>query len=345
MAISEDNLIKSDFIQDIDAFVKYLHLIKEQFAKFDQELKNEQEKFIFLEKEKDPIFKEFDNKFDRLWRYFNHVDNVLFEARKQYCEKTIVPYLYEGNEINKYIRRKPLGYGGDYVTMNYIYDFNDKKYLGETLFERLLNRYTCSIDVANSNIHRKEYLKKKIQEIIQETISPRILSVGCGPAREIIELLRENKITKQVDISLLDLEKNAIKYVEDQLKEIDYDRQQIRITLHLADLLEIVRSNKIAETFKDIDFIYASGVFDYLGDKTCKKIVQVLSEVVKKEMVVFNMSLENARHRAYYEVLGEWVMIHRKKEVVMEWASGWSGVSNIEDYPECRSYWILRLRK
>ena len=84
-----------------------------------------------------------------------------------------MPYLYEGSEINQYIRRKPLGYAGDYVTMNYIYDFNDKKYLGETLFERLLNRYTCSTDVANSNIHRKEYLKRKIQKIIQETDSPR----------------------------------------------------------------------------------------------------------------------------------------------------------------------------
>ena len=171
MAISGDNLIKNDFVQEIEAFVKYLHLIKEQFAKFDQQLKDEQEKFVFLEKEKDLIFKEFDNRFDRLWEYFNNVDKILFTARKQYCETTIVPYLYEGNEINKYIRRKPLGYAGDYVTMNYIYDFNNKKYLGETLFERLLNRYTCSRDVANSNIHRKEYLKEKIQRIIHSKLA------------------------------------------------------------------------------------------------------------------------------------------------------------------------------
>jgi hypothetical protein len=110
--------------------------------------------------------------------------------------------------------------------------------------------------------------------------------------------------------------------------------------------LEIIKNKKITKLFQDVDFIYVSGVFDYLSDKICKKVVHNLVSIAKGEVIFFNMSLENSRHRSYYEVFGEWIMYHRNKKDVLSWTEGLVGVScSIVDYVKCKSYWILRVEK
>jgi extracellular factor (EF) 3-hydroxypalmitic acid methyl ester biosynthesis protein len=327
---------------------RFLRLLREEMNAKDPCLMTDESKVGYLLSRKAEVFKALDRFFDRLWDLVTALPPEEFARHKAYMEQQLLPYFSDGVEMNAYIRSKPLGYAGDYVMMNYIYEYNGEgKFFGRDLYAMMLNHYTCNVDVASSNIQRKEYLKKKIIESVCVRKDAEILSVGCGPAREWIELLKEKKIVGPVKVHLLDLEKNAIEFVRQELAKIDYDRSRISINFHMLDLIEIVKNRKMAEAFQNVDLVYVSGVFDYLNDKISQRVIKGLLAITGKELVIFNMSEENDRHRAYYETLGEWVMFHRRREQVLGWVEPFKGelTARIEDFPACKSYWILDLRK
>lgn len=337
--------LKEDFLYHVASLKSFLAKVKEDFDTIEINLSSK-DKDDYVRANHRSIFERLDSFFDSLDKDFSLLNEEEFGFYKDYYVKEMFPFLADSIDTNSYIREKPLGYAGDYVTMNLIYDLNNSGFLGKTMYSRLINFYTCSIDVANSNIYRKNFLKDKILEFLTIKEHPVFLSVGCGPAREVIELLKENKIQKSAIFHLLDLEKNALNYIKDELSKIEFNREDIKINYYLSDLLEIIKNKRTAELFSNVDFIYVSGVFDYLSDRACKKVVQNLAQIARNEVVFFNMSLENARHRSYYEVFGEWVMYHRKKEDVLRWTDGLIGFSSsIVDFSDCRSYWILRVKR
>lgn len=346
MTTKKEFLLKDEFIKHISATADFLNTLKVEFDGYDLQLTDD-EKIKVLNKRKKKIFEKLDFYFDQIWEDFKDLTEEGAVQYKDYFVKNMMSYLAEDIETNSYIRRRPLGYAGDYVTMNFIYDYQEGRFLGKTLYAKLINHYTCNIDVACSNIFRKKYLKKKILQHLSDKEEVQILSVGCGPAREIIELLREEKITVAVVIHLLDLEKNAIEYVVKELKSIDYDREKIKIRFYMFDLIDLVKSKKIAALFQRVNFVYISGVFDYLSDRLATKVTKEMFKIVKRELIIFNMSFENARHRAYYEIFGEWIMYHRKKDEILNWTNSLEGYKkiSIQSYPDCRSYWILEVER
>lgn len=342
-----ESLLKKGFVEQVALLRDFLRALKEEFDGYDIRLAGEREKEVALNSRKREVFEKLDVYFEVLWSDFSSLPKGLFEQHKAYFERQMMPYLAENIETNTYIREKSLGYAGDYVMMNLIYDYHQRKFLGKTLYAKLINHYTCNIDVAQSNIQRKEYLKSKLLEFMADGNRPQILSVGCGPAREVTELLREGKLNGHVTIHLLDIEKNAVDFVAGELKRIDFDRSKIKINLYLLDLIEIIKNKRVAALFKEIDLVYISGVFDYLSDRLSERVLRGMFNITKKELIVFNMSFENARHRAYYEIFGEWVMRHRKKEDLLKWTESLSGNyrAQIENCPKCKSYWVLKVEK
>ncbi len=335
------------FVEETLSLQTFLCGLKQEFDRYDIDLKEEKSKILILNERRTDVFKKLDFYFDSLWDIVKDYSKSRVQLHKHFFESKLFDYLAAGIESNTYIREQPLGYAGDYMMMNMIYDYHQGKYFGKTLYSKLINHYTCNIDVACSNIYRKEYLKEKLLKYSAEGKTFQVLSVGCGPAREWLELLREKKLNGPVRVHLLDLEKNAIEFVKKELDKIDFDRKKVIIDFHMLDLIEIVRSKRIKELFADVDFIYVSGVFDYLSDRIATKVLKGLFEVSKKELVVFNMSYENGRHRIYYEMFGHWVMWHRKKEDVLKWCEPFSGRAKVDvgEYPGCKSYWVLDLRK
>lgn len=182
------------FVEHVSNLANYCKSIKEEFEKKEESLLSKEQGIIFLNKRKGEIFEKLDHHFDEIWNDFENIAPENFREHKQYYVKEMMDYIGTGVETNTYIRMQPLGYAGDYVTMNYIYDYNGDQYLGDTLYSKLINKYTCTIDVAKSNIFRKEYLKSQILKCCLEIENPKILSIGCGPAREIMELLKRKKV-------------------------------------------------------------------------------------------------------------------------------------------------------
>lgn len=303
----------------IEEFSTYVKKVKKAFDIFDQTNRDRKKQIAFLEKKRAGIFKRFDSYFFKLWHIISNLENIKKETYLKKYNSTFKYMFGKSIKINQHIYRKPFGYSGDYITMNYIFDYSGDKYLGKTSFQRLINNYTCSIPFAKSNITRKNFIKNKIKNLVKRRKRTRILSVGSGPMRELTELIEEGGLKNYTEVVCLDLEKRAIHYTKNKIKKMDISKTNLlKVNYIQKDILELLRMDF---NWKNFDFVYASGLFDYLRDSICKNLTYALYNLLSKGgfLLICNASSYNVTHRAYYEFLGRWVMLYRKKGDMLAW--------------------------
>ncbi|MCM8781482.1 MAG: hypothetical protein NC828_00260 [Candidatus Omnitrophica bacterium] len=199
--------------------------------------------------------------------------------------------------------------------------------------KKLINNYTCNIPISCSNIKRKEFLKEKILETLERKDKSKILSAACGPARELIELVREGKITKPLLFKCLDFEKKALDYIDNEIKKTEHGKKELfSIEYICRDITSIIRDSRLKEKLNGQDLIYAFGIFDYLSNRMASWLTKELSSLLNKDgkLIICNASLENSSHRSYYDLLGEWNIVYRTKEDMLSWTDSFSDFSEIE---------------
>ncbi|MFA5286787.1 MAG: class I SAM-dependent methyltransferase [Candidatus Omnitrophota bacterium] len=328
-----------------------LESVKNEFGTFDKNNPDKDVQIAFLESRKKEISEQLDSCLSKVWETVKHFDKPTYKLHQEYCQRIMSPLIEEGIEINKHLYEKPFGYPGDYVMMNYIYNYHDKNYLGDTSYQRLLNNYACNISISKSNIIRKNFIKRKILETVKTADKTRISSIGSGPARELIELLKEGKIKKNIEFVCLDFEKKALDYVRSEIDTID---EKYRKNLHVSyihkdiiDFIADILENK--ERDKHFDLIYVAGVFDYLSNRICSKLTKKLYGLLNKNalLIICNISSKNLKHRAYYEFLGNWVMIHKSQEEMLAWTHDLNDVEEIkfEQPIEGANYLFLSIKR
>lgn len=344
-------LINQNFVEITQDLERYFKLTKIKFDKFDVNNLDDTDRNNFVESEKKDIFRKLDLYFDKIWQFVKSFNKEDYLLHQRYFQKIIAPLFEESSEVNKQIYRKPLGYPGDYIVMNYIYDYSgNNKYLGKLSIEKLINNYTCNVPFAISNIARKEFFKNKIMEVVNRGDGMKILSVGSGPARELLELTEEGKINKELVFTCLDLEKKALGYAKDKFERLENtNKALIKINYLHKNILELIKNNGFGDLIGKQDLVYASGLFDYLRDRFASRLTKELFQLLNKNCSLFicNASAEKYTHRAYYEFLGEWAMIYRTKEELLSWTKNLIDVSDVkfENQTNSINYLFLNIKK
>jgi len=349
-ALSNYTSLDGKLIPLVNSMRHFLQDIKNKFDEFDLAFPPVQKQIDLIEENKKEIYKKLDNYFSEIWDITMKCGEEGYNVHRRYFQQMLHPLVEEIVEINRHIYRKPLGYAGDYMIMNYIYDYHKQRYLGNSSYEMLINNYTCNIPISHSNIARKEFFKRKILETIETKDNARIMSVGCGPLRELIELLEEKMVIKPALFKCVDFEKGAIDYVKKELGEVDQERKQfLSIEYFHQNIISIIKNREIKEKIRDQDLIYCSGVVDYLRDKIAGRLVRELFQLLRNKgvLIICNAALKSSTHRAYYEMLGEWNMFHRTKEEMLNWVKDIKNAQEIsfEKPPKCNRYLFLRITK
>ena len=346
--LEQSKLLDEKFVKTTNGFRDYLTLIKDKFDRFDAKRNNENEIINFIKSEKTEIFKKLDFYFHRTWEIVKDFSEDSYKLHKLFYQKMLDSLLIEPIEINRYIRQKPLGYSGDFITMNYIYNYNQNKYLGNSSYEKLINHYTCNIPFSTSNIIRKGFFKNKILEILHKKEDAKILIVGSGPARELLELLNEGKIKRKITFNCLDSERKAIEYIRNEI-ENKYKEQSGGVGINFLNynMVDILRNKQLIDKLVNQDLIYAGGIFDYLKDRFASRLIKQLYQLLNKDsfLIICNASSEHCSHRAYYEMLGEWVMLYRTQEEILSLTKSLCNVAAIkfEHVAEGNNYFYLSI--
>lgn len=313
--------LNETFVNLANGFRNYLKSIKTKLDEFDIKNLDEKDRINFIKAEEKEIFEKFDMYFNNTWEIARNFTKEEYDFHQKYLRRMLWPLLRDPVETNRLVCEKPLGYAGDFIIMNYIYDFHNK-YLGNSSYEKLINFYTCNIPVSASVVKRKDFFKKKILEVLHSRRFPKVLSVGSGPTRELLELVGEAKIVKPLYFDCLDFEKKALDYIQTELQKIKSGKKSyLHIGFINKNILDLIKDRKIENTLKKYDLVYAAGLFDYLFTRTAKKVIENLYRLLDKKgvLIITNSKKENATHRVYYEMLGEWYLHHRTKGELLYW--------------------------
>lgn len=338
--------LDDNFVNLTEEIKKYLTDVKAKFDAFDKKNNNRESRISFVLENKDEIFQKLTSHFTSIWQIADNFNKDKYKLHAEYYRRELGELLLRA-EINKHILDKPLGYAGDYVTMNYIYDYHDN-FLGISSHDILINHYTCNIPISSSNIKRKKYFKHQILKVLDQIERPKIVSLGSGPVRELIELLDEGKINKPLSFHCIDFEPKALSFVKDEMSKRKKNNY-LNIDYLKMDIRDIARSERIHKKINNVDFIYASGVFDYLSDRFAKKLTHVLYGLLNDSgyIIIVNASSKNSEMRAYYEMLGGWVFHHRTKKQLLEWTKDMDNLSTAEfeePFPP-NNYLFLKISK
>ncbi len=213
---------------------------------------------------------------------------------------------------------KPLGYPGDYVVMQYLYQ---RHFEGQTLLAKAIHLSTVFTRGACAVRARKDMLRDEIERVTRaraaEGLDTRIISIAAGPAQETFELIeRSPELIPHLDILLFDQDEDALEHVNNRLSMLRTKLgQPIRVQLRHDTIRRLLDDRTIFAAFGEADLIFSSGLFDYLRFHTGVRLIRNLFHNLAPggHLFVGNMVPENPC-RWFLEHHLEWFLEYRSRE-------------------------------
>lgn len=216
--------------------------------------------------------------------------------------------------------QKPLGYAGDYEMVSMM--LRDP-YEGSSMFAKILNR--LFLDTAPVVAHRNRiiYLKQRLHDETARMHAQgkvaRIFNLGCGPAQEIQNFLIDDDLCDHADFLLLDFNDETITNTTRDLEGLRArHRRRTGIKLEKRSVHQILKeSSRTGAGFEtgSYDLVYCAGLFDYLSDRICRRLLEVFYDLVAPGglLIATNVDLSNPS-RNWMEYVLEWHLVYRDKE-------------------------------
>ena len=216
---------------------------------------------------------------------------------------------------------KPLGYAGDYEMVNMMTRKEGRE--GPTTYSQIINAYYYNIGPTVAHRNRIDilfgYLSRLTDEAKAQGRQLRVLNVGCGPALEIQKFIREYETPEDCIFKLMDFNSETIDYTSGKLNKISDDLGKsinvefIQKSVHT--LLQISHKSTNEENIDDYDFVYCAGLFDYLSDRVCSRLLKLFNKWVCDRGIVLSTNVcPSNPSRWSMEHNVDWYLIHRDEE-------------------------------
>ena len=148
---------------------------------------------------------------------------------------------------------------------------------------------------------RRDLLSQMIDQASERTARARILSLACGHLRE----AQRSHAVRRGDIE------QFIALDQDQLSLAVVEREQGRqgVVTVCDTVLSVLSGERV---FRDFDFVYAAGLFDYLPDAMATRLTTRMFEMLRPggNLLLANF-VPGSQGRGYTEAFMDWWLIHR----------------------------------
>ncbi len=300
---------------DLNVYKNSFDLLDSRYAAEPEEIKQSVQQAI-IETEGRKFMKFLDEKleeFENIIINFNKKDH---ERHGYYLRKQLWSFLM----CSPFMARtniKPRGYSGDSVMMKIIYD---NQYEGNSTFGKLMHKHPNEHPAAQAVRNRRDLIAKMIGTLkareFKSNKKIRVLSVACGPAFELQDVITSKEDCARFHFTLLDQDESALSEAKTQVEliekklgrkiEVEFLNESVRTMLKTADL---------DKRWGNFDYIYSMGLFDYLTPPVAKAVIGKLYQIlnVGGEMVIGNFHISNAS-RYYMEYWLDWVLYYRTEQ-------------------------------
>lgn len=212
---------------------------------------------------------------------------------------------------------KPLGYAGDYEMVNQI--LADPRQGNSTYFQ-IINAFFLKAAVAQAHRNRidilVEYLGRAAAVAKQEGRKVRVLNVACGPAVEIQRFIASDPNADSLEFTLLDFSEPTLEYTRSCIERAaQKGGKQVKVEYVQESVHQLLKRASKREDGLDrdlFDFVYCAGLFDYLSDKVCSRLLEyfVVRTRPGGSVMVTNVHSVNPQKNVMEHLL-EWHLIYR----------------------------------
>jgi hypothetical protein len=221
---------------------------------------------------------------------------------------------------------KPRGYAGDAELIDLIYGLREMPRMssvGAALYAHLFQAPGPSAVRA-----RRDHLAARLDEVAMKVKNPRALSVACGHLREAQKsaAVAERRFGEFI---ALDQDPDSIELIERE--------QSASGVKAVKGAVRSILKGKLA--FEGLDFVYSTGLYDYLSQPVATDLTTRLFEMLKLggELLVANF-LPDVPDVGYMETFMGWPLIYRSRKELADVSKGIPGdqIAALRTY--CDSY-------
>ncbi|HVV01663.1 MAG TPA: class I SAM-dependent methyltransferase [Verrucomicrobiae bacterium] len=305
-------------VADLEAFLNDLRLWLEQIELGIRSLPSadrldEENKIVTeLAPSTTPALEHFFGKFELAAR---DIEPDLAPAHAAYCRRHLHPHLMASPFMHR-IYSKPLGYAGDYEMVNMILRNPCE---GSSLLGKLLNVFILNQIPAVAHRNRVAYLTRRLVEesarAAREGRRLRVMNLGCGPAMEVQNFLKDHAICDNAQFELLDFDEETLAHTRQILETIRArNHRQTPIKLIKRSVQQLIKQagKPRMEGQQEFDLIYCAGLFDYLNDNICRTVLGLFHHLLAPGGLMLATNVEGQNPiRNVMEYIFEWHLIYR----------------------------------
>jgi extracellular factor (EF) 3-hydroxypalmitic acid methyl ester biosynthesis protein len=281
----------------------------------------------------EPLMQRARSYFDRLEEVSRLVPEALQAMHRTFAQTAIHPLILRAPFVYRTFA-KPLGYAGDYQMVNQMLE--DPREGASTYFQ-IINALFLNAAVARAHRNRIDILVDTLTRLplsmAPDAPRVRVLNVGCGPAAEIQRLIAEHPTPERLAFTLVDFSEETLDYTRQKIEAACAQRGvQVAITLVQESVHNLLKRGTSERNGigSDFDFVYCAGLFDYLSDKVCHRLLQYFTARTRSGggLLVTNVHRANPE-RGVMEHLLEWHLIYRDESGMRRLAPDSSRIERI----------------
>jgi Predicted methyltransferase (contains TPR repeat) len=264
----------------------------------------------------EPVLQNLGVVFERFEYVTQQLDPNLRSAHSLYAQRQLHPLVLCAPFMYRTFR-KPLGYAGDYEMVNMM---ARDPFQGASVFAKVLNTFFLNTPPVVAHRNRIDYLYsvlvREIDRVSRSGGVARVLNLGCGPALEIQAFLEKSPPNLKADFTLLDFNDETVAHttgVLNSLKNKFGRSSEIRILKKsVAQFLKEQSKPVSSLGGKPFDLVYCAGLFDYLADPICERLLSAFYNLTAPGGVVVSTNVDLANpSRGWMEYMVDWYLCYR----------------------------------
>ncbi len=240
----------------------------------------------------------------------------ILEAEKkgkpsEYIEKTLKSArdIHSRSVFVKRLQEWPRKYPGDFETVEYLCDLENKSLYGTVEF--YIEEYALNSAIAQQHRNKLHHQSALILDrLLNGRNEQKILSVGCGGCRDIMSI--EKHIQKiEFELVVNDIDNDALELSKQRLEKL----KNLRIVPG-----NIIQALRKIEKFGPFDLIVTGGLFDHMTDRHLSFFLkQVQQKHLRKEgHLFFANAVKGNPFRVWMEYLADWKLNYRSEDEITQ---------------------------
>lgn len=294
------------------------------------------------------FFEFFDLQLEDLQKQVAAFDKEAHERHGYYFRRQAWEFIL-GSEFFKRTNLKPRGYAGDAEMMRMLYE---NQHVGNYVFNKLLHKHGVETAAAQAVRNRRTLVPAVLRRVASETPdrgpgSFRFLSLACGPAWELRDVLQSQADFERFHCALLDQDASALDSARETVGQIEATRgHRVRVDYLNDSVRSMLRMRRASERFGHYHFIYSMGLFDYLTPPVAVAVMSKMFDLLEPggTMLIGNFHTRNPS-RVYMEYWMDWVLYYRTEEEFLELAAPLPNVKSRVYFEEAKAQLFLEIQR